>query len=191
MRKEATPEQIKSAWRRACRKYHPDRNGGDVNMMTLCNRAYEVLSDPEKRSFYDAHGTEPRLTTREQATRMILIQAAVQGAAGAPKHNNLVHSITAVIEHLHSEAAKKISGTLESIDKLSYHVGKIECKDGENFIKRALEDQVAQMNAAVESLTEHQAALEDARKLLKKFSYAVKNQGSDFFSQYNSVFLSR
>ncbi len=52
----ATEKEIKSAFRRLARKYHPDVNPNDPQAeerFKEINEAYEVLSDPEKRKKYD------------------------------------------------------------------------------------------------------------------------------------------
>ncbi len=59
-RKAATAE-IKKAYRRLARKYHPDLNPHDKNAKSRfqqINEAHEVLSDPEKRKKYDQYGTD-------------------------------------------------------------------------------------------------------------------------------------
>lgn len=43
--RSATFEDIKSAYRRACSMYHPDRNPAGLEMMKLVNAAYQALSD--------------------------------------------------------------------------------------------------------------------------------------------------
>lgn len=40
---EVTPEQIKSAYKKACSKYHPDKNPAGLEIMKMVNVAYEVL----------------------------------------------------------------------------------------------------------------------------------------------------
>ena len=58
--KDATPEQIKSAYRKLAMKYHPDRNQGDekaAEKFKEVNEAHEVLSDPTKRKNYDTYGS--------------------------------------------------------------------------------------------------------------------------------------
>lgn len=55
----ATEKQIKQAYRKLARKYHPDVNPGDKSAearFKQINEAYEVLSDPEKRKKYDLFG---------------------------------------------------------------------------------------------------------------------------------------
>jgi molecular chaperone DnaJ len=55
----ASPGEIKRAFRRLARKYHPDINPGDRTAEALFRRiveAYETLSDPDRRRRYDVHG---------------------------------------------------------------------------------------------------------------------------------------
>jgi len=54
--RKATAEQIKSAFRKQARKYHPDTNKGDAESerkFKELSEAYDVLGDPKKRAEYD------------------------------------------------------------------------------------------------------------------------------------------
>src|SRR5690625_6696266 len=55
--KDASEADIKKAYRKLARKYHPDQNAGDANAEAKfkeVGEAYSVLSDSEKRQQYDA-----------------------------------------------------------------------------------------------------------------------------------------
>jgi molecular chaperone DnaJ len=57
--KNASQEEIKKAYRKLARQYHPDRNPGDAAAEAKFKEvqtAYDVLSEPEKRKQYDSFG---------------------------------------------------------------------------------------------------------------------------------------
>ena len=57
--RDATDEQIKQAYRRLAKKYHPDLNPNNKEAeekFKEANEAYEILSDSEKKARYDQFG---------------------------------------------------------------------------------------------------------------------------------------
>jgi molecular chaperone DnaJ len=71
VKKTATPDEIKKAYRKLARQHHPDANAGNKESeerFKEVQHAYDVLADPEKRKQYDRFGT----------------QNGRPGAAGAP-----------------------------------------------------------------------------------------------------------
>src|ERR1700754_4210772 len=61
VKKSATDEEIKKAYRKLARKLHPDLNPNDKEAnkkFQQLNEANEVLSDPEKRKKYDQYGKD-------------------------------------------------------------------------------------------------------------------------------------
>src|SRR5438067_10395060 len=84
--RSASEKEIKSAYRKLARQYHPDVNKDSkaTERFKLINEAYEVLSDPKKRSKYDQLGADWERIEREQEfARQYQSQAGSQaGAAG-------------------------------------------------------------------------------------------------------------
>jgi len=75
VKRDAKPEEIKKAYRRLARKYHPDVNPGDKSSeerFKLITEAHDVLSDEKKRKVYDRFGQYSDN----------LAEAAEQGRAG-------------------------------------------------------------------------------------------------------------
>ncbi len=56
VKKDASADEIKKAFRKLAVKYHPDKDGGDEAKFKEANEAYEVLKDPGKRQRYDQFG---------------------------------------------------------------------------------------------------------------------------------------
>ncbi len=92
VQKNATPEQIKKAYRGLARKHHPDVNPGDKKAEGLfkeAQKAYDILSDVEKRKTYDQFGMAafegvgagPRSNASEWSAR--------QGGGGASGFENI------------------------------------------------------------------------------------------------------
>ncbi|HSQ77959.1 MAG TPA: DnaJ domain-containing protein, partial [Nitrospirota bacterium] len=60
--RNAGDAELKRAYRRLAHQHHPDKNPGDKaseDKFKEINEAYEVLSDPQKRAYYDQYGTAP------------------------------------------------------------------------------------------------------------------------------------
>lgn len=60
VKRTATQEEVRKAYRKLARKYHPDVNPGDKSAeekFKKISEAYDVLGDPDKRKIYDKYGT--------------------------------------------------------------------------------------------------------------------------------------
>jgi hypothetical protein len=97
---KASPEVVQAAYRTLARAYHPDVNGSPhaARMMRQLNAAYRVLSDPERRSKYDAQRAHqwrarpvpaerpmrPTSTTVSTGVRNGRVVTAARGSAELP-----------------------------------------------------------------------------------------------------------
>jgi curved DNA-binding protein len=77
--KNSTASDIKKAYRKLARKYHPDLNPNDVDAkknFQQINEANEVLSDPEKRKKYDKYGKDWQHAEQFENTRQYKEQSS-------------------------------------------------------------------------------------------------------------------
>ena len=85
--KSATDKEIKQAFRKLARKFHPDVNPGDKSAegrFKEINEAYEVLGDPDKRRKYDELGANWRMYEQAQQQGEPFGAGHPFGAGGGP-----------------------------------------------------------------------------------------------------------
>lgn len=58
VKKNASQEEIKKAFRNLAHKYHPDKKGGDETKFKEVNEAFQVVGNPDKRAKYDQFGSD-------------------------------------------------------------------------------------------------------------------------------------
>lgn len=98
--REASLDDIKRAYRRLARRYHPDINPGDgraAAQFREISAAYETLSDPSRRQQYDAGGpfTEPVVEARATAGFEGFDFSIAVGGAEAPTFGDLFADVWA------------------------------------------------------------------------------------------------
>jgi len=79
--KTASQKEIKTAFRKLARRYHPDLNPNDPNAkknFQQINEANEVLSDPEKRKKYDQYGKNLKMRSNTRNNHPINKETVIQ-----------------------------------------------------------------------------------------------------------------
>ncbi|XP_044278589.1 dnaJ homolog subfamily A member 1-like [Varanus komodoensis] len=116
----ATMEEIKRAYRRLALRYHPDKNPTEGERFKQISQAYEVLSDPHKRSLYDRGGEramkEGGVGGRGGFGPPMDIFDLFFGGGGRPhgprmerRGKTAVHQLSVTLEDLYNGATRKLS----------------------------------------------------------------------------------
>lgn len=121
----ANADEIKSAYRKLAKKYHPDL-GGDPEKFKEINEAHDILSDPNKKAHFDSGGFRQQFDPRANAYRSgthfhfedifnnedfmnIFAQAAgFPGGRRKPKNSNVRIRMTVTLESILQEQIKNI-----------------------------------------------------------------------------------
>eukprot|EP01055_Gregarina_sp_Pseudo9_P004115 Gregarina_sp_Pseudo_9__4114@NODE_425_length_2857_cov_75_667850_g402_i0_p1_GENE_NODE_425_length_2857_cov_75_667850_g402_i0NODE_425_length_2857_cov_75_667850_g402_i0_p1_ORF_typecomplete_len417_score96_41DnaJ_C/PF01556_18/8_6e53DnaJ/PF00226_31/6_7e24DnaJ_CXXCXGXG/PF00684_19/1_2e13AntiTRAP/PF15777_5/3_7AntiTRAP/PF15777_5/0_0028HypA/PF01155_19/2_5HypA/PF01155_19/1_9SerH/PF06873_11/9_5e02SerH/PF06873_11/3_4_NODE_425_length_2857_cov_75_667850_g402_i013682618 len=110
--KEATTDEIKKAFKKLAIKHHPDKGGDPEKFKEVC-KAYEVLSDPEKRRNYDEYGEEGIDGQTHEASDIFDLFFGRRGRAprGPQKGENMVNNLEWTLEQFYNGAARKMAVT--------------------------------------------------------------------------------
>lgn len=120
--KNAGDTEIKKAYRKLAIKHHPDK-GGDPEKFKEITRAYEVLSDREKREKYDRGGEEALDgdggTDASDIFSQMFGGGGPRGGGGSrrKKTKDVVQPVKATLEQIYNGQTKKMAITRKVIDK--------------------------------------------------------------------------
>lgn len=111
----ASPEVIKSAYRALAAKLHPDRNSSDNgDNFKLVTRAYEILSNPEKRAEYDS-----RLLHGEESLFLGAIDADTTKSIETVKRRDGTDTWCTIDEHVRRKGAELAGTNLQGLQLIN------------------------------------------------------------------------
>lgn len=121
--KDASQSEIKRAYMKLAKESHPDR-GGDPEKFKLIAKAYEILSDPEKRELYNRHGEAGAESggggpSQEDLMSMFFGGGAKRAPSGPRKSEDLEVPLKVSLEDLYIGKEMKIAVTTTSYEKSS------------------------------------------------------------------------
>lgn len=128
----ASPEELKKAYRKLALKYHPDKNPTEGERFKQISQAYEVLSDAKKREVYDRGGEkaikEGGNGGPSFGSPMDIFDIFFGGGGRIHKERrgkNVVHQLTVSLEDLYNGATRKLAVQKNVIcDKCEGHGGR-------------------------------------------------------------------
>ncbi|XP_062864759.1 dnaJ homolog subfamily A member 1 isoform X2 [Trichomycterus rosablanca] len=114
----ASPDELKKAYRKLALKYHPDKNPAEGEKFKQISQAYEVLSDAQKREVYD-RGGETAIKEGGStggcggfSSPMDIFDMFFGGGGRMRrerKGKNIVHQLTVTLEDLYNGATRKLA----------------------------------------------------------------------------------
>ena len=184
---DATPEQIKKAYRKRAKRSHSDTGGNDEEMIQL-NQAYAVLANPMRRAKFDETGdaSEDR-SVEKQAAAELQTLAVIILLNGEFTQRDLFAEMKSRIELQIQTLHSKKSEVEKLIARFTDAIKRTIRKDGgENFISIAFEQE---LKGAKTAMAIHENKMEVMRSMLIQleiFQWKADKikQASPFVSQF-------
>ena len=176
IRKNASPQSIKKAFRKKAKQTHPDISGDPEEFHTFLDvkTAYDVLSDPEKRKIYDETGrydTKPSDSDISQAAQLIF--TALRELIGRHKdkvvYTDIIQDIKKSFNNKIGEIQKAIN-EMKSIQAVLNDVSsRTVVDDGQfNYISVMLDSESDNIGRAV---NENESQINMIRKCLEMLEH--------------------
>lgn len=186
--KDATPEQIKFAYRKRAMTTHPDRETGSVEAHQELEEAYMVLSDPEKRVYYDRTGraAKDQITIAAEEQLGNLFEQVIAGVD--VDRMDVMQVMRNTLEQHKRNAKGTIHSQDQQIKKLEKTLKRVISKAGENLFAEVCKRKIAVCQGLI--LQANQAHELFVRMLELLADYEYKIDAADIWGSASGPFAS-
>jgi curved DNA-binding protein CbpA len=175
--RNANPEQIKAAHRKAVKKHHPD-TGGEREEFEKATRAMVILSDPDKRAKYDNTGsTDDKPDNSDMmAVSMIVsfVERAIEEAEAKQVDPSRIPMVKAAVDFFTKEIAAQEQSKnppRAAAQRLERVARRFKSKGKNNILISALLNQVKNYEARIADADVQIAQLRKVLALLDEYSF--------------------
>ena len=177
--KDASPDEIKKAYRKEAMHSHPDA-GGDPEDFKALTIAFEILSDPNKRKEYDETGrTERRSQTSPEDMLVMFFNLVVEEliACEQPAEQvDLVAETRSKIKNRILLSSKTERTGLKALAKVRVILKRLSGGDGDSILIASLKSREAQYEYKFSLCDKEKKELHEALDLLDSYSYATDSK---------------
>ena len=168
--REATQEEIKKAYRDMSKEHHPDK-GGDREEFETIQKAYETLSDPEKREYYDMYGTDKESFDLVIAAAVTLFKRVME-----LEPDNIGVFVKDSVDQVCRDLNNQISGFNRQIEKIDLIISRIKTAPKNDFLRAVLNNDKKAMQHNIEILEDRKDITEQAAELLGEYVFEVSDE---------------
>ncbi len=169
--RDASADDIKAAYRKACAQNHPDR-GGSTEAMAAINDAYAILSDPDRRKRFDETGAANDEPSPDQRARDHIMRAF----SHALENDAVSDPILYVRDDLENliEQGQRINAQAERlIARWNRQRGKLKSKSGNSMLHNIIDEKIRN---STEAIAHNKRGIEMAKRayeMLEDFDFEV------------------
>ncbi|SRR6266404_4320243 len=190
----ASPDEIKQAYRKLAKKFHPDHDNTTENDFIKINKTYLILSNPEKRSKYDRDGTIDDESVNNQQAQILEIIAqplreALQIVVMQGEEIDILAHVRKNIQARIIECQfhiKQGEGYIKTLEKIA---SKFSVKDNKpNHITKIIFSQINDFRRNMENSNKTVANLQLALTMLDDYIYHFEQFPTMINIYNNSMF---
>jgi DnaJ-class molecular chaperone len=183
--KDATPETIKKAFRKKAKQTHPD-NGGKSDEFRAIAKAYNILSDEEKRKRYDNGENPDNINQSNKQERVLNIVFSIFNHIVDQNidlvHHNLFDLMRQSIRANQQNFKSEKNRNQNNIERYNNILGRIKKKDKSALFIQLLDDKIKGCNAIIIQLDDNISMCDGALKLIKECEY--ETEATQYAFQY-------
>lgn len=167
--RDATPEEIKKAYRALSKKLHPDTEGGSEEEFKILSAAYETLYDPEKRESYDTYGCD-------DSKLQELIRNAVDMFKNAIRTDpvNIMKTIINNNIAISDEGYSRKEKLEDRISTLKKYLTRIKQSPKNNFLQKAIDTEISNLKLEIKIVEDQIQLFKDAENLRLAYVFEEK-----------------
>ncbi len=175
VKRNATDQQLKDAYRDKVKENHPDKDGGDEELFKILSNAYTVLMDPQRRKFYDNTGSEMKPGEFERKAGALLQQLfqliVSQNGLENIIHLDIIKMINQQIDKGMTELKKKIDKAKKSRTMIRKILKRIKHKNKKNPISLMLKHEAKKHSESITQTHQEMEVGKRSRKMLKEYGF--------------------
>lgn len=170
--KSATPDEIKKAHRRKVRKNHPDK-GGDPEKFMMVQRAYEILSDEEKRRRYDNGEPDPPNVIHEAFSYVGgMFNSIVDRADERLICNNVIEQMQMLVAADQQKVKKQVGEWEKKITFLGQVKARLSYKGSrQDILTGILDQQMKSLRGGIKAAEHQTEMLRLAASIVKEYNF--------------------
>lgn len=170
--RDATPDEIRDAYRREAKKAHPDV-GGTAEQFGALTRAYDILSDKGKRERYDRTGQADEQLDNTDAQAMSMLDNLLEKYL---QSDDIVH--TDVVKDMRRELGDMLARQKAEIPRAEKQRGRVEnvlkrmkVGEGKDPLGDLMRRKIGRCNAAIEQMQMHCAIIARAQEMVAGYAF--------------------
>lgn len=182
IKKTATPEQIKSSYRKLSKKHHPDMNG-DAKEFDKITVAYKVLINKKRRKLYDQYGviednnTESKIKAESRNNLVQLLKSIMSNKQLMNDYYkvDILDIMRSSIENNKKNMKMKIKELTRDIENINGLISKFTYEgNNDNLLISILKTEISDKELIIRNINHEVFVIKEMKKILKDYNYKLE-----------------